>query len=459
MLSALGFIAVNLVSYFLALRIAPFWGLLAYMNVYFNAPNPQINWWASYLPFDRWSLLTSAVLLLSLIIHKSKLSEHKFENAKWPFVFLAISFIITHTVGLEGATALGKSPSHFVYLTFTYCLIVYIILRSITDADRLRLFVLGIILFVANLSLNAYLYGRRVNARLEGIGSADAFGSNEFGLLLASVIPLMFCFLKSGTKYEKIACIGALPFILNAFILCNSRGSAVAFAAGGVISFLLVSDKLLRRWAILAAIAALPLFLYLADEEYVERFSTLFTASSEMDEDEANQLSSGRTEIWAYGMEMAGDYPLGVGPEGFRRLSRFYMPDHVLTFRPGAEFGVRSAHNTFLQVMVEEGILGLIVWLMMCLSTFLALRKSFALVSDQFTNPIFWRLLIFGQSIGFVAINFGGLFNSRIYYEYFWWQVALAAVTLGVMRQLAKQAQKQPEENDSNSIPNNSLRR
>ena|GEM_PF-3501606 len=443
MISAIGFMLVNLTSYFLALRVAPFWGLLAYTNVYFNAPNPQINWWASYLPFDRWSLLTSAVLILSLLIHKKNLSTHRYENAKWPFIFLVLCAIITHTVGLDEKSALGKSPSHFVYLTFTYCLIIFIILKSVVTANHLRLFMLGIIVFVANLSLNAYLYGRRINDRLEGIGSGDAFGSNEFGLLLASVIPLIFCFLKSGRRYEKIACILALPFILNAFILCNSRGAAVAFVAGLLISFVLVADKTLRKWAIMSAFAAAPLFLYLADDAYIERFSTLLGASSEMDEGEANQLSSGRTEIWTYGLEMVSDYPLGAGPSGFRKLARFYMPDHVLTFRPGAEFGVRSAHNTFLQVLVEEGILGLIVWLCMCASTFFALRKTFHLISDENPDAIFWRLCVFGQSVAFVTINFGGLFNSRIYYEYFWWQIAIVAVSFSIIKGI------QPD-NDSN---------
>ena len=81
-------------------------------------------------------------------------------------------------------------------MTFTYCLIVYIILRSIVTPSQLRLFLLGIVFFVGNISLNASLYGKRVNSRLEGSGSADAYGSNELGLLLVATIPLMFCFLK-----------------------------------------------------------------------------------------------------------------------------------------------------------------------------------------------------------------------------------------------------------------------
>lgn len=287
MISALGFVLVNMISYFLALKKGPYWGLFAYMNIYFNVPDPALNWWAEYLPFGRWSLLTSAVLVLSMMIHSKNLSTHNFANAKWSFVFLVITTIVTYTVAVDTH---GESGSRFVYLTFTYCLIIYIMIRSIKTGDELKNFFLAIILFAANLSLNAYLYGRRINDRLEGIGSNDANGSNEFGLLLAAVIPLMFCFLKEGKRHEKLICLGAAPFILNAFILCNSRGAAVAFAGGVFVSMFLVADRKLRKLLLLSSFAAMPVFLYLADDAYIERFSTLLGASSEMSESEALSL-------------------------------------------------------------------------------------------------------------------------------------------------------------------------
>jgi len=452
MLTALLFILINLVSYFLALRTAPYWGLVAYMNVYFNVPNVKINWWAGYLPFDRWSLLTSAVLLLSMMVHSKKLSKHKFANTKWVYVFFIVSAFVAYTFGLDSKGATGKGVSKFIYLTFTYCLIVFIILRSIVTPDQLRLFLLGVVAFVANLSLNAFLYGRRIKSRLEGIGSADANGSNEFGLLLVATIPLMFCFIASGKKHERIICLISAPLILNAFILCNSRGSAVAFVAGIFISMLVVADKKLRKGLFIAMFAAAPLFLFLADEEYINRFSTLLGASSEMDEEDAKNLSSGRTEIWAYGLEMVSDYPLGAGPGGFRKLARFYMPEEVLTFRPGAEFGVRSAHNTFMQVLVEEGILGFIVWMIMCASSFFTLRKCFKLAINLKEQDMFWKLCVFGQSTAFVSINFGGLFNSRIYYEYFWWQIAIVAVTLAILTNLTNLQESSKEESKPSLI-------
>ena len=430
MLTAAAFVLFNLICYLLALVRGPYWGLFAYMNIYFNAPDVRINYWAAYLPFDRWSLITSAVLVTSLFLHKSKLSDHKFENTRWGFLFLLLSLLITYTIAYD------KDRSfQFLYLLFTYCLIVYIMLRSITNQKQLRWYLITLVIFTANTSLNAYLYGERINERLEGFGSIDANGSNEFALLLAAIIPLVFLFLKDGNRYERIIAFLSLPFILNAFILCNSRGAVVALAGGLIIAIMTVADKKARRGMIILIVAITPVFLYLTDTEFLQRLSTLvgFEAAME-DESQAVELSSGRTEIWTYGFDMVADYPLGAGPNAFRYLARFYMPTEVLTFREGSVHGTRSAHSTYLQILVEQGAIGLVIWIVMCVHTSILLIRSFKLIASMQTPIPFLKNAILGMSVAFFSILLGGLLNSRLYYEFFWWQLVLTAIVYSLAK-------------------------
>ena len=121
MLTALAFILVNGASYTMALARGPFWGLLAYANIYFNSPNPDINWWAGYLPFERWALLTSAILLVSVAVHWSNLSDRKLGSAKWAYVFFIVSLIVTMTLAVNQDNA-----NRLQYMLFTYCLITSI---------------------------------------------------------------------------------------------------------------------------------------------------------------------------------------------------------------------------------------------------------------------------------------------------------------------------------------------
>jgi O-antigen ligase len=435
MITALGFMLLNLISYFLAFKRGPFWGLFAYINIYFNAPTTLLNWWVDYLPFNRWSLLTSAVLVLSLFIHKKELSDHKFVNTKWVYVFFLLSAVIAFTSAIDEDDAY-----HFLYILFTYCLIIYILIRSIKTEAQLRLFFISIVLLVGHLGLEALLNGKRVNNRLEMIGSGDAYGSNEFSLLLAAIIPLVFVFIKNGKRFERIIALCSLPFILNAFILCNSRGSAAAFVGGVVISVLFIADKQIKKGMVILLIAITPVFLYLTDDAYIERFSTLLGFNSAMEDEAAAQtLSSGRTEIWQYGFQMAEDHPFGVGPNGFKKLARFYMPKEVLTFKNGSSKGVRSAHNTYLQVIVEQGIIGIIIWCLMCFHTCLVLAKAFKLVSKLQNPKPFWKDSIFSLNIAFYSVLIGGFVNSRVYYEFFWWQLAIAAIVYSLATDIAKQ--------------------
>jgi O-antigen ligase len=436
MLTAIAFTLFNCTSYFFALYRAPLWGLIAYMNIYFNTPNPRINWWANYLPIDRWSLVTTAVLLASIVIHWGKTSKHEFSSAKWLPWFFALSIIISYT------NAINKEITfHYLYLLFTYGLIIFVIVKSLVDFQQLRIYLLAMIGFAGYLSIAAYMYGERVNARLEQFGTADANTSNEFALLLAGVMPFIFAFVKSGKKYERVISLIALPFVINAFILCNSRGSTVALAGAVIAAVLLVADNKMRKKVLIALVFVIPAFVYLTDDEFNSRVTTLIGIGEAIeDESTARSLSSGRTEIWLYGLEMAKDNPLGVGPNGFKELARFYMPPDVLTFRSGVEYGVRSAHNTYLQVLVEQGVLGLILWLGMCLHTCLILLRSFKMTSTLDEDRTFWRDNVFALNVSFLAVLIAGMINSRVYFEFFWWQIAIAVVVYALFRQVEQKA-------------------
>ncbi|MDH3972748.1 MAG: O-antigen ligase family protein [Deltaproteobacteria bacterium] len=448
MFYALGFLLINFASYFLAISRGPFWGLFAYMNIYFNSPQEIINWWTLYLPFHRWSLLTSLVLFVSLAIHWGKTSDHKFRNARWVYVFLALSAVVCFTNAFN-----PKDANQYLYSLLTYSIIVFILIKSITSVDQFRLFCLSAIVFAAGLSVKAYLTGKRVHARLEYGGSADAYGSNEFSLLLAGIIPLMLPFFKSGKPYEKIICILSLPFLLNALVLCNSRGSFIAFAGAIVIATIISFDKEITRYFLVLLMLGLPLLLYLSDEYFIDRLSSLVGADEAIESVEgARELSSGRTEIWSYGIDMAGDNLFGAGPNAFKELARFYMPEEVLTFHPGAKYGVRSAHNTYLQVLVEQGVLGFIVWIAMCLHSYLLIVKSFNRVKRVDLDSQFWKFSLFALNISFASIMIGGLVNSRVYYEFFWWQVALIAVVTSLVSREIEDKVNPVDENDEKRI-------
>ena len=445
MLSAIAFVLIVLAGYAMAIVRGPFWGLLTYVYIYFNAPNPAINWWASYLPFDRWSLLSTLVLMLSMLLHWNKASDRSLGSARWTIVFFVLSLFITLTLAVN-----PEAADQLQYALFTYCLIVFIMVKTIKHEKQLRALLTLMVVLAGNLGVNAWLYGRRINDRLEGIGSIDAFGANEFGLLLASLIPFVAVFLINGRKFERILCLLATPFILNAFILCNSRGAAVALMIAIGLSALIFGDRRIRRGLVGLTLLSIPVLFWLMDDAFVERLSTLVgekdtTSVYGEPEEDLNELSSGRIAIWNYGMEMAADHPFGAGPDGFRDLAHLYMPPEILVEKGGAGYGRRAAHNTYLQVVVEQGVAGLAVFFFMCGSVILTLRRSFKSVQKFAELDPFWLNFIFATAVSFLTSLAGGLVTNRVYYEFFWWQIALSVVTASLAQNEIAQARLKAE--------------
>ena len=64
----------------------------------------------------------------------------------------------------------------------------------------------------------------------------------------------------------------------------------------------------------------------------------------------------GRLAIWEAQGEMFADHPFGCGHRCTATLSPQFLEDHYLTGPEGNR--ARSSHNTFLTMLVEQGIVG-----------------------------------------------------------------------------------------------------
>lgn len=425
-------------GYFLALTRGPFYGLLSYALVYFIPAQVSINWWVVNLPFRRWSLLSSFILIVSFLLHRDKLIKRKFLSVIWLFLFLILTLVITLTIAVDQDVAF-----QYFHKLLTYSITIFFITRAIVSREQFRAFLLAIVVLTGTLGWKAFTSGKRINARLENVGTGDTFGSNEFGLLLGSVIPFVIPFLIRGKWYEKLICALVLPFLLNAMILTNSRGAFLAFGVSIAYTFIFIMDAKIRKMALVAMFFAIPAFLYLTDAQFVERFSDLWhgatqKSSTYTEEDVSmGQLSSGRLEIWKYGLLMARDHPLGAGPNGFKELAHLYMPDEMLNYKKGSKYGkgIRAAHNSYLQVLVEQGSIGLLIWLALCFHTLYLLKKGTNEMIKAEKSNSFMGLTFIAFNISFMCILVGGMFGNRVFYEFFWWQVALSTVLFSLLHE------------------------
>lgn len=434
MITAIIIISIALLGYILSIAKDPIWGLMTYSYLYFLNPNPTINWWGEYLPEFRWSLLSVVLLVVSMIVHKGKLSTRKLDFTCYlVFILYIVHVLVTNTIAVDPIES-----KIYTKIMLTYCVIIVLIVKILRKFKHLRLFLLMVIVLGAALGLQGYLYGNYMDGRLNNIGPADALGANELGVLLCSIVPLTLPYIFLGKKYEKVICLLSLPFIVNGFTLTVSRGAFVSLGFGIFFSFVFVADKKIKKQILVAIICFVSVVYWFSDENFNKRISTLWK-SERSNEVALNELSSGRTKVWKYGFEMVSDYPFGAGAGGFRELARFYMPENFLVFHHGAKHGVKAAHNSYLLILVEHGYFGLCIFLLICCSAMFNIFNSKKKIEQIGMRGTFIDLLMIALSTSIVCTLIGGLFGENVYYEFFWWQIAISMVVKSIVANIDKE--------------------
>ena len=149
--------------------------------------------------------------------------------------------------------------------------------------------------------------------------------------------------LEAVLDHKSVWLVGALGAMLAALMATLSRSGVIA-GLTGVLSFLWLSgDRLGRRGRVRLGVcltgAAVVATMYV----------NLGAMMSRVNDTMANGLG-GRREIWAITWTMIRDFwRTGVGIGGYARAMSAYQPPHVFAFN--------HAHDEYLQVLAERGIL------------------------------------------------------------------------------------------------------
>lgn len=170
---------------------------------------------------------------------------------------------------------------------------------------------------------------------------------------MAIAIPLGLLFVGAVHKDKRLLYVTAIGLMGVALILSGSRGGLVALLAQ--VFFLLIlttetknSGQLLLKggFAVLLLATIIAGAMLIGGESSLTRIAE--TASS-------NDITTNRTHIWNVSLEVIKNYfPFGTGLGGFASAYTKYD-----TFS-GIE-RVEQAHNDYLQILTDTGLIGLII--------------------------------------------------------------------------------------------------
>jgi O-antigen ligase len=255
--------------------------------------------------------------------------------------------------------------------------LVHQVVRDDRDLDFLwQAFVLGAYVMIGA-GIAAFLGGERTGYRDVG-----GFNPNGFSIMAALAIPMAWGLtLRRSHGWLHMVNLVYPLFAIAAVVLAASRGGLLtALVALVIIPMTMGHLRLLPRVVVALALAGL---VWVAAALVPTTFPELqrnIDRLAETDTELAGGTLTGRTVIWSAGIDVLRTSPLvGVGAGGFGSAMQPILGS------------VRGAHNAFITVVVETGLVGL---------SFFALLLVVALVGI-IVNPTrrLEHLVLFGALI------------------------------------------------------------
>lgn len=306
---------------------------------------------------------------------------------------------------------------------FLKIVLMYVVLvgavRGFRDVERL------VFTYLLSVGIYSTVVLTRFNVggdrwRLAGLYYYDA---NEFGTLAVMCVPLAVYFMvRARPLWRRWTSAGVLAALVVGFIWTGSRGGFLALL--GVGAFLLLRYTAIRaRWRILTTALLAVLFAAAASDTYWKQMQTILQPNQDYNMTD----DAGRMKVWKRGIGYMLQNPVfGVGANNFPTAEGTLSPlaENAAIGRP-VKWSV--AHNSFLQVGAELGVPGLILFLGLLASAFVALRsvqRGRGRAPAERSPPAQLSQALAAALVGYIV---GGFFLSLAYHELLYTLIALIA--------------------------------
>jgi len=271
----------------------------------------------------------------------------------------------------------------------------------------------------------AFKVGDTVNGKLLRPRLSGPIGEqNRYGQILLVLVPLAVSRIRAERRFALRSLAAALTvLILAGIVLSFSRGAAVALA---VVAVAMVVIGFVRLRYLLATALALAALVMSVVPDYALRVRSLGAADTATAVDSrADAAIRGRATENLAAFATFRDHPvLGAGPGGFfRRYSQEEANKLGLRFL-GKN---RRAHNMYLEIAADTGIVGLGAFLAIVVVTLAQLWRVARLWATLGRED----LVVLAQAflLSLLAYLTSAAFLQLSYQRYFWFLLALGNAT------------------------------
>ena len=326
----------------------------AYLVFVFAVP------WETVIVLPGMAVVTRLTGAIAALLALMAVVVHGRARRPQPFHVWAALFVVWVACNLMFFNnAWTKLPNKF--LTFVQLLIVLWIAWEVAPSRKHTLGVMTAYIMGAYIAaLDTILVYRREVGVLRRFAAGDA-DPNDLAMTLALALPMAWYL---GATYQRPVlrwvCRLYIPVALLAIGLTGSRGGMVASVVGLSIIPLTLSKVSANNRAIALALILVSgvVAVRYVPSALIQRFAS---TTSEVED----ARLGGRFKLWVAGVKAFTYRPVvGYGPVSFKRAIDPFLYQES-----------QVAHNSYLSVLVEEGLVGFFLFMMMITATFFSVMK------------------------------------------------------------------------------------
>jgi O-antigen ligase len=376
------------------------------------------------------------LLMISWLAHISTRRDksESFVSEHPQFTFILVLFLTWAVLSASWAENPGRSldTASRYFQNMILFLIVYTAVRERKHATWVAwAWLAGATFATVPAMLNPPTYEDDLTVRISGtIGDPNELAA----LLVAGTVFAGVLAVITKEAALRVAAGSAVVLFLAGIVYTVSRGGLVALFVA-LMAACLLAGRWRGRTLVVAALGLMTMVIYFAS----------FAGLDARDRVTTLEGGSGRADIWKVGWRMVEDEPIhGIGSGNFPVSSIHYL------LQPGVlerdEFIIdtpKVAHNTYLQILAELGIVGLALFL-----TILGFAVSCALKAAHWFGrhgDTDMELVARGMVVALVGILAADFFISEQFGKQLWLLLGLGPALYGVARRTYPQEAKQPE--------------
>lgn len=394
----------------------PWVGILLYLWLAYLNPHRLCYGVAFGFPF---TLVTVIVLLLALLFSR---------EPKLPPFRREIIILLLFALWMTATTTTALLPA-FAWLRWQEVMKILFMAVLLVTLMNSRSRINGVVWTII-LSIGYYGVRGGIGTILSG-GQSRIYGpdatfiadNNDIALALVTNIPLaVYATTLTQRRWAKVAMVVFVGLQAIAVVGTYSRGALLGLLA--VSLFLCWKSRYRFRATALVLLLLLSVYL-VAPAAWFERMNTIGDYQSD-------GSAMGRINAWHFALNLASAHPIAGG--GFD----VFAPELFQQYAPEPD-NYHAAHSIYFKVLGEHGYVGLLLFLLLWISTWLTANRVRRIARR--TKGAEWIDQLTGMAqVAMIGYAVGGSFSNLSYFDLPYHLMALIVACGAVLRQVSQDA-------------------